>query len=188
MAKFNVRNIRLIKKYSYFNYRVYNKVVVKFHFAAQPAFFPDVTSLFVGTHKIYQARGVFSLCLSDGTRYSRVLTVKDMAQSLSEKGEKGTVYTKLADLKADTIANVYGVVKFFKSPFKSKRSDFVCTLSLTDPSFDSMENGFKLVLFSKSREMLPQVKSIGDIIRFHHIAVGEFKGELQGKLLPQSSW
>ena len=98
------------------------------------------------------------------------------------------LYTKLADLKANTTVNIYGMVKFFKSPFKTKLSDFVCTLSLTDPSFDSMEKGFKLVLFSKSKEMLPLVKSVGDIIRFHHIAVGEFKGELQGKLLPQSSW
>ena len=38
MAKFNVRNIRPITKYSYFNYRVYNNVVVKFDFAAQLAF------------------------------------------------------------------------------------------------------------------------------------------------------
>ena len=101
---------------------------------------------------------------------------------------KVTVYTKLADLKANTIVNVYGVVKFFKSPFKTRGSDFVCTLSLTDPSFDSLDKGFKLVLFSKSKEMLPVVKSVGDIIRFHHITVGAFKGELQGTLLPQSSW
>ena len=101
---------------------------------------------------------------------------------------KATVYTKLADLKANTTVNVYGVVKFFKSPFKTRGSDFVCTLSLSDPSLDSLEKGFKLVLFSKSKEMLPLVKSVGDIIRFHKIAVGEFKGELQGKLLSQSSW
>ena len=101
---------------------------------------------------------------------------------------KTTVYTKLADLKANTVVNVYGVVKFFKSPFKTKGSDFVCTMSLTGPSFDSLDKGFKLVLFSKSREALPLVKSVGDIIRFHQIAVREFKGELQGKLLPQSSW
>ena len=101
---------------------------------------------------------------------------------------KATVYTKLADLKANTIVNVYGVVKFFKSPFKTRGSDFVCTLSLADPSLDSLEKSFKLVLFSKSKEMLPLVKSIGDVVRFHHIGVGVFKGELQGKLLPQSSW
>ena len=101
---------------------------------------------------------------------------------------KDTVYTKLADLKANTIVNVYGVVKFFKSPFRTRGSDFVCTLSLTDPSFNSLEKGFKLVLFSKSKEMLPPVKSVGDIIRFHRVSVGVFKGELQGTLLPQSSW
>ena len=101
---------------------------------------------------------------------------------------KAAVYTKLADLKANAIVNVYGVVKFFKSPFKTKGSDFVCTLSLVDPSLDSLEQSFKLVLFSKSKETLPSIKSVGDIVRFHHIAVGKFKGELQGKFLPQSSW
>ena len=101
---------------------------------------------------------------------------------------KPAIYTKLADLKVGAMVNVYGVVKFFKSPFKTKGSDFVCTLSLVDPSLDSLDQSFKLVLFSKSKETLPLVKSVGDIVRFHQIAVGEFKGELQGKFLPQSSW
>lgn len=101
---------------------------------------------------------------------------------------KPAIYTKLADLKVGAIINVYGVVKFFKSPFKTKGSDFVCTLSLVDPSLDSLDQSFKLVLFSKSKETLPLVKSVGDVVRFHQIAVGEFKGELQGKFLPQSSW
>ncbi|KAL9973756.1 hypothetical protein ACROYT_G020251 [Oculina patagonica] len=98
------------------------------------------------------------------------------------------VYTKLADLKVNSVVNVYGVVKFFKSPFKTKGSDFVCTLSLVDPSLDSLEQSFKLVLFSKSKDTLPLVRSVGDIVCFHQIAVSEFKGELQGKFLPQSSW
>ena len=98
------------------------------------------------------------------------------------------VYTKLSDLKANTAVNVYGVVKFFKSPFKTKGLDFVSTLSLVDPSLDSLEQSFKCVLFSKSRESLPLVKSVGDIVRFHHLGVGRFKGELQGKLFPGSSW
>ena len=37
--------------------------------------------------------------------------------------EPQAIYTKLADLKANTIVNVYGMVKFFKSPFKTRISD-----------------------------------------------------------------
>ena len=48
MAKLNVRNIRPITKYSYFNCRENDDVAFKFNFAAQLAFLPDVTSLFVG--------------------------------------------------------------------------------------------------------------------------------------------
>lgn len=101
---------------------------------------------------------------------------------------KPALYTKLADLKVNTVVNVFGVVKFFKSPFKTRGSDFVCTLSLVDPSLDSLEESFKLVLFSKSKERLPSVRSMGDIVCFHHIAVGEYQGGLQGKFLPESSW
>lgn len=97
-------------------------------------------------------------------------------------------YTRLADLKVNGVVNIYGVVKFFKSPFKTKGSDFVCCLSLVDQSFDNLDKSFKCVLFSKSKEMLPLIKSVGDIVRFHRLAVSQYQGELQGKFLPDSSW
>ena len=101
---------------------------------------------------------------------------------------KPETYTKLADLTVNSVVNVYGVVKFFKSPFKTKGSDFVCTISLVDPSFDSLDQGFKCVLFSKSKESLPLVTSVGDVVRFHRLGVGQYRGELQGKFLPDSAW
>ncbi|CAH3023261.1 unnamed protein product, partial [Porites evermanni] len=98
------------------------------------------------------------------------------------------IYTKLAELKVNTVVNVYGVVKFFKSPFKTKGSDFVCTLSLVDPSLPSLDISFKCVLFSKSKEGLPSVKTVGDVVRFQHLGVGHYQGELQGKFTADSSW
>ena len=97
-------------------------------------------------------------------------------------------YTKLADLKVNTVINMYGVVKFFKSPFKTKGSDFVCYMSLVDPSLVSFDNAFKCVLFSKSKEGLPLVKSVGDVVCFRHLGVGQYQGQLQGKRMPDSSW
>lgn len=97
-------------------------------------------------------------------------------------------YTRLADLKVNGVVNIYGVVKFFKSPFKTKGCDFVCSLSLVDQSFDNLDKSFKCVLFSKSKETLPLIKSVGDIVRFHRLAVSQYQGELQGKFLPDSSW
>ena len=101
---------------------------------------------------------------------------------------KAETYTKLADLTVNTVVNVYGVVKFFKSPFKTKGSDFVCTMSLVDPSFDSLDQSFKCVLFSKSKESLPLIKSVGDVVRIHRLGVREFRGDLQGKFMTDSSW
>ena len=103
-------------------------------------------------------------------------------------GHEKYIYTKLAELKVNTVINVYGVVKFFKSPFKTKGSDFVCTLSLVDPSLPSMDSSFKCVLFSKSKEGLPSVKAVGDVVRFQHLGVGHYQGELQGKFKADSSW
>ena len=51
MVKFNVRNIRLITKYSYFNYRENADAKFKFVFTAKPAFLPNATPLFVGWSK-----------------------------------------------------------------------------------------------------------------------------------------
>ncbi|CAH3164924.1 unnamed protein product, partial [Porites evermanni] len=103
-------------------------------------------------------------------------------------GHEKCIYTKLAELKVNTVVNVYGVVKFFKSPFKTKGSDFVCTLSLVDPSLPSLDSSFKCVLFSKSKEGLPSVKAVGDVVRFQHLGAGHYQGELQGKFTADSSW
>ena len=101
---------------------------------------------------------------------------------------KAETYTKLANLTVNTVVNVYGVVKFFKSPFKTKGSDFVCTMSLVDPSFDSLDQSFNCVLFSKSKASLPLIKSVGDVVRIHRLGVREFRGDRQGKFMTDSSW
>ena len=89
-------------------------------------------------------------------------------------------YTKLADLKGKTMVNVYAVVKFFKSPYKSRGSDFCSNVSLVDPTIGSLDHSFNCKLFAKTKESLLRIRSIGNIVRLHHIGVSEFNGELQG--------
>uniref|UniRef100_A0A3Q4HGG2 Protection of telomeres protein 1 n=2 Tax=Neolamprologus brichardi TaxID=32507 RepID=A0A3Q4HGG2_NEOBR len=51
----------------------------------------------------------------------------------SAKAPKYT-YAKLDSLKAGSVVNVYGVVVFFKQPFKSRGTDFCSSLKITDHS------------------------------------------------------
>ena len=54
---------------------------------------------------------------------------------------------------------------------------------LTDPSLpqSSEETGFECVLFQPSISTLPQILSIGDIVRLHRIKVDHYRGHLQAK-------
>ncbi|XP_032218697.1 mucin-5AC [Nematostella vectensis] len=87
-------------------------------------------------------------------------------------------YTKLSDLSAGTVVNVYGVVKFFKSPWQSRGTDMCSVVVLSDPSSDS---SLECVLFQAAENQLPQIKSVGDIVRLHRIKISMYKDRLQAK-------
>nr|XP_061780655.1 protection of telomeres protein 1-like isoform X2 [Nerophis lumbriciformis] len=74
-------------------------------------------------------------------------------------------YTKLDDLKPGEVVNVYGVVVFFKPPFKSRGSDFCSSLKITDQS----QRKIGCTIFCDKPESHPQIFQIGDIIRMHRV-------------------
>lgn len=100
------------------------------------------------------------------------------------------VYTKLADIdsKERQIVNIFGIVKFFKSPRKSKGRDYCLTLSLVDDSFQNTDKSFVCNIFCPIEDELPLVKSVGDILRLDGISVSRFRGEIQGKGTSSLSW
>lgn len=65
--------------------------------------------------------------------------------------------------------NFYGVVREYDQPKKTRGSDFICTMTVEDMSFNSP--GLRVLVFSSGLDGLPQVKSIGDVIRFHRVAI-----------------
>ncbi|XP_034374692.1 protection of telomeres protein 1 isoform X1 [Arvicanthis niloticus] len=85
-------------------------------------------------------------------------------------------YTPLNLLKEGTIANVYGVVKFFKPPYVSKGTDYCSVVTIVD------QTNVKLtcMLFSGNYEALPIIYKVGDIVRFHRLKIQVYKSELQG--------
>ena len=76
-------------------------------------------------------------------------------------------YTPLNLLKEGTIANVYGVVKFFKPPYVSKGTDYCSVVTIVD------QTNVKLtcMLFSGNYEALPIIYKVGDIVRLHRLKI-----------------
>ncbi|XP_072003131.1 protection of telomeres protein 1 isoform X2 [Engystomops pustulosus] len=86
------------------------------------------------------------------------------------------VYTPLDQLKEGTIANVFGVVSFFKLPYRSKGTDFCSVVNIVDQSNAKL----KCMFFSGNQDALPKIYKIGDIVRFHRIKIQKYNNEFQG--------
>ncbi|KAM8813295.1 protection of telomeres protein 1 isoform 1-T2 [Rhynchonycteris naso] len=111
------------------------------------------------------------------TVYVYVKSVVDCpTESLSLVPSTRYTYTRLDELKAGMIVNVYGVVKFFKPPYLSKGTDYCSVVTLVD------QTNVKLtcLLFSGNYESLPIIYKSGDIVRFHRLKIQIYKNETQG--------
>ncbi|XP_065812924.1 protection of telomeres protein 1 isoform X2 [Labrus bergylta] len=84
--------------------------------------------------------------------------------SRTTKAPKYT-YVRLGDLKAGPAVNVYGVVTFFKQPYKSRGTDFCSILKITDQS----KKEILCKVFCKKLEDHPNIFQIGDIVRLHGV-------------------
>ncbi|XP_053572626.1 protection of telomeres protein 1 isoform X2 [Bombina bombina] len=86
------------------------------------------------------------------------------------------LYTPLDKLKEGTIVNIFGVVTFFKPPYRSKGTDFCSVTTIVDQSGVKL----KCLLFSGSQDILPKIYKTGDIVRFHRLKIQYFNSEIQG--------
>jgi hypothetical protein len=104
-------------------------------------------------------------------------------QKKSAKISSTFVYVPLADLrdvhhslpKTATVC-VYAAVLGFTSPSQTKQGDWMMTASLVDASCTTPVT---LVMFCKSKERLPQVMKMGDVLRMHRVSLQEWKGDVQ---------
>ncbi|KAM8972997.1 protection of telomeres protein 1 [Pelodytes ibericus] len=85
-------------------------------------------------------------------------------------------YTSLNQLKEGMVVNLFGVVKFFKPPYRSKGTDFCSVVTLVDQS----DVKLKCLFFNENRDALPKIYKVGDIVRFHRIKIQKFNNEIQG--------
>nr|DBA31258.1 TPA: hypothetical protein GDO54_007135 [Pyxicephalus adspersus] len=86
------------------------------------------------------------------------------------------IYTPLDQITEGVVVNLYGVVTFFKFPYRSKGTDYCSTVTIIDQSNAKLLCTF----FSGNQDTLPKVCSVGDIVRFHRIKITQFNGEFRG--------
>jgi hypothetical protein len=72
--------------------------------------------------------------------------------------------------------NVYGVVVGFQAPRMTKRGDWMITASLIDkslplPGQEASGLPITLVVFCKERKQLPQLVTMGDVLRMHRVSM-----------------
>ncbi|XP_055078315.1 protection of telomeres protein 1 isoform X2 [Periophthalmus magnuspinnatus] len=91
-------------------------------------------------------------------------------QAPGEAKEAKYVYSRLDDLEVGTRVNVYGVVVFFKQPFKSSGTDYCSSLKITDQSNQRIGCN----IFLSKLEEHPKIFQVGDIIRMHRVKVCRF--------------
>ncbi|XP_054878707.1 protection of telomeres protein 1 isoform X2 [Poeciliopsis prolifica] len=76
-------------------------------------------------------------------------------------------YVRLDELKNMAVVNVYGVVVFFKQPFKSRGTDYCSSLKITDQS----DHKIGCTIFCEKLQDHPRIFQTGDIVRMHRVKV-----------------
>uniref|UniRef100_A0A8C2WJ91 Protection of telomeres protein 1 n=1 Tax=Cyclopterus lumpus TaxID=8103 RepID=A0A8C2WJ91_CYCLU len=111
----------------------------------------------------------FNLLLSGDE--ARVYMISHVSRAT--KAPKYT-YSGLDALKAGSVVNAYGVVVFFKQPFKSRGTDLCSTLKITDQS----NQRIACSVFGEKLENHPKVFQVGDIVRLHRFKVQFFNSSM----------
>ncbi|XP_032403048.1 protection of telomeres protein 1 isoform X3 [Xiphophorus hellerii] len=83
-------------------------------------------------------------------------------------------YVRLDELKNMAVVNVYGVVVFFKQPFKSRGTDYCSSLKITDQT----EHKIGCTIFCENLEDHPRIFQTGDIVRMHRVKVHPYNNSL----------
>ncbi|KAM4734422.1 protection of telomeres protein 1 [Anableps anableps] len=83
-------------------------------------------------------------------------------------------YVRLDELQNSAVVNVYGVVVFFKQPFKSRGTDYCSSLKITDQS----EHNIGCTIFCEKLEDHPRIFQTGDIVRMHRVKVHLYNNSL----------
>jgi len=106
--------------------------------------------------------------------------------------EQSSIYTykKVKELTNELVKiNIFGIIKYFRPPTKTKIGQYSALYTIIDPSVgDNLEQGIRCNLFHAEEEKLPQVQNVGDVIRLHRVNVKTFNDRLQVQATKGMSW
>lgn len=103
------------------------------------------------------------------------------------KCRKPYTYVKLCDLRpGSNSVNVMGVVVLFKPPYKSKGSDYTCTVEIVDEGCE--QTPVPIIFFNRDIDKLPKTCNIGNVLCTRRVDIAEFQQRLQGKCRNYCSW
>lgn len=86
-------------------------------------------------------------------------------------------YQDLKKLVIGSRSNVAGVVTFFKSPYRSRGTDYVTSFVLVDPTQPS--DGINVVAFHKDIDSLPNIRGVGDIVLLRRVEINAYNNAPQ---------
>ncbi|KAG0504448.1 hypothetical protein KC19_8G001300 [Ceratodon purpureus] len=88
-------------------------------------------------------------------------------------------YTPLAEavMRVGQKVNFYGVVAEYEQPKPTRGRDLLCTMTVIDMSYNSP--GLRVLFFAPEVDMMPRVRDLGDVIRFHRVQMKSHLGAPQ---------
>lgn len=93
-----------------------------------------------------------------------------------------------ASTRINTSVNLIGVVTDARAPCRTRGTDWVCTFSISDPSYDEADEGL-LVRFFRPMEMeLPKIQGTGDVVMLWNINIKEWSGRIMAMSGKSTSW
>ena len=93
-----------------------------------------------------------------------------------------------ASTRINTSVNLIGVVTDARAPCRTRGTDWVCTFSISDPSYDKSEEGLLIRYFRPMEMELPKVQGTGDVVILWNINIREWSGRMMAMSGKSTSW
>lgn len=90
--------------------------------------------------------------------------------------------------QTNTPVNLMGVVTAVQRPRESRGTDWVCTFSISDPSYDESEEGLLVRFFRPMKTELPKIQGTGDVVVLRNIKINEWSGRMLAMSGKSTSW
>lgn len=93
-----------------------------------------------------------------------------------------------ASTRINTCVNLIGVVTDARAPCKTQGTDWVCTFSISDPTYNESEEGLQVRFFRLVETELPKIQGTGDVVILRNINIRKYRGSTMALAGNSTSW